>query len=136
MRPSPTQNTYSGFCRPVEGLQQAGLVVERVGNQGNEAVFGVEVWGKRYRVSGSSFWVKVVFRYYDLTRVLPSCVSVLFLILFTSISPLVSLFLATTCCFCLRWHHSQTKYEQDQSTCFSPLALKQVCKLLEGFYRF
>lgn len=94
----------------------------------------MEVWGKRYRVSGSSFWVNVVFQYYDLTWVLPSSVSVLFLILFTSISPPVSLFLATTCCLYSRWHPFQTKHEQDQSTCFSPLALKQ--EPLEGFYRF
>lgn len=94
-------------------------------------------FGGRGTVSGSSFWVNVVFQYYDLTQVLPSSVSVLFLILLTSISPPVSLFLATTCCLYSRWHPFHTKYEQDQSTCFSPLALKQVhLQTLVGFYRF
>lgn len=91
---------------------------ETGGKWGSEALPRVEVWAKRYRVLGSISWVKSF----------PSQLwlwPMSFLILFTSSSQPEPLFLPTPRCLYPRWHSSLAKHEQDQSSRFSPLALKQ-----------
>lgn len=127
--PSPTRDTYGGFCGLVWELQQAELMMGLVGNKENESGPWVEVLGKRYRVSGSSFWAKPFFPYCDLGEVFPSSVNVLFLILFASSSPPLSF----PCRFLLPLRKMAFLPQQDQSTWFSPLALKQTHKPLEEF---